>query len=152
MRVISDLKEMRAAVGTELGVSGWTEIDQERINLFAEATGDHQWLHVDVERAAGESPFGGTVAHGFLTLALVPLLVRSAVRLEGVRASLNYGLNRVRFPSPVPAGARLRGRVRLKAAEDADPRGLRVTYETIIEIEGRERPVCTAETIVVHYW
>lgn len=152
MQVFASAQAMKAGMGREIGVSSWIEVTQERIDRFAEATGDFQWIHVDAERAARESPFGATVAHGYLTLSLLPQMVQSVIRLEGVRASLNYGLNRVRFPAPVIVGSRLRGRVRLKEAEDAAPNGLRVIYDTTIEIEGRDRPACTAETIAVHYW
>ena len=152
MRVFAGIGEVKAAIGAELGVSDWLVVDQARIDRFAEATGDHQWIHVDPGRAARESPYKATVAHGYLTLALVPLFLKSVLRFEGVRASVNYGSNRVRFPAPVPAGSRLRGRVRLLAAQEEPPAGLRVTLETRVEIEGGERPACTAETMSVHYW
>ena len=152
MRVFTSPDGLQAAVGTELGVSGWAEITQERIDLFAEATGDRQWIHVDPERARRESPFGATVAHGYLTLSLLPAFINGVRRFEGVRQSLNYGSNRVRFPAPVIAGSRLRGRVRLREAVETPDGGLRVVYETTVEIEGGERPACVAETIAVHYW
>jgi acyl dehydratase len=152
MRVFASAEAMKAAVGEELGLSDWVEVTQERIDRFAEATGDFQWIHVDRERAARESPFGAAVAHGYLTLSMLPVFIYGVMRLEGVRQSLNYGSNRVRFPAPVMVGSRLRGRVRLKEAVDAAPDGLRVTYETTVEIEGRERPACIAETMAVHYW
>lgn len=142
---------MREAVGSELGVSGWVEVTQERIDRFAEATGDRQWIHVDPERARRESPYGATVAHGYLTLSMLPVFIYDVIRLEGVRQSVNYGSNRVRFPAPVPAGSRLRGRIRLLAAEDMAG-GLRATLETTVEIDGGERPACVAETLAVHYW
>lgn len=143
---------MREAVGSELGVSGWVEVTQERIDRFAEATGDRQWIHVDPERARRESPYGATVAHGYLTLSMLPVFIYDVIRLEGVRQSVNYGSNRVRFPAPVPAGSRLRGRIRLLAAEDAADGGLRATLGTTVEIDGGERPACVAETLAVHYW
>ena len=152
MRVFAGIDDVKAAIGSELGVGDWVLVDQARISRFAEATGDHQWIHVDPERAARESPYKATVAHGYLTLALVPLFLKSVLRFEGVRASVNYGSNRVRFPAPVIAGSRLRGRVRLLSAEEVPPAGVRVTLETVAEIEGSERPACTAETISVHYW
>jgi acyl dehydratase len=152
MRVFTTFDDVVAAVGEELGASSWLEVTQERIRLFAEATDDHQWIHLDAERAARESPFGTTVAHGYLTLSLVPRFVREVLRFEGVRASVNYGSNKVRFPAPVPAGARLRGQVRLSAAEPVTPDGLRVVLDTVVEIEGGVRPACTAETIALHYW
>lgn len=152
MEALASREAVKAAVGREIGPSDWIEVAQERIDRFAEATGDFQWIHVDAERAARESPFGATVAHGYLTLSLVPRMVQSMLRYEGVRRSLNYGLNRVRFPAPVIVGSRLRGRLRLKAAEDAGPGALRVLSEVTVEIEGGERPACTAETMAVHYW
>jgi acyl dehydratase len=150
MRVFKNFDELRAAVGQELGVSDWMEITQARINIFAEATGDHQWIHVDVERAKREMPDGKTIAHGYLTLSLVSQLVGQVRRIEGLRRSLNYGSNRVRFISPVQVGARVRGRVRLKALDDQPPSGVRATYETTVEIEGGAKPACVAETIGVH--
>lgn len=152
MRVLAGREDVLAAAGTELGVSGWVEVGQDRIDHFAEATGDHQWIHVDVARARAESPFGTTIAHGYLTLSLVPLFVQSVVRFEGVRQSLNYGSNQVRYPAALKAGARVRGLVRLIEAVEAGPAALRVTYGTTVEIEGETRPACTAETIAVHYW
>jgi acyl dehydratase len=151
MRVFNSFEEVRTAVGSEIGVSDWLTVAQERIDRFAEATGDFQWIHVDAERARRELPGGRTIAHGYLTLSLVPLLLKGVLRHEGLRNSLNYGSNRVRFTTPVPAGGRIRGRVRLAAAVDAPPDGLRVTYQTTVEIEGSERPACVAETIAVHY-
>jgi acyl dehydratase len=151
MRVFKDLNEVKAAVGSEIGVSDWVEVTQERIEQFAQATGDNQWIHVDVERAERESPVGTTIAHGLLTLSFAPLFIRSAMRVEGLKNTLNYGANRVRYVTPVPAGSRLRGRVRIMAAEDTASGGLRVTYGLTIEIEGRERPACVAEVIGVHY-
>ena len=152
MRVLASPEALLAAVGHDLGTSGWVEVGQERIDLFAQATGDHQWIHVDVARAERESPFRTTIAHGYLTLSLVPQFVASVVRLEGLRQSLNYGSNRVRYPAPVKAGSRVRGRVRLMEAVEAGPRALRVTYGTSVEIEGEQRPACIAETVAVHYW
>jgi acyl dehydratase len=151
MRVFKDFNEVKAAVGSEIGVSDWVEVTQERIEQFAQATGDNQWIHVDVERAERESPVGTTIAHGLLTLSFAPLFVRSVMRVEGLKNTLNYGANRVRYVTPVPAGSRLRGRVRIMAAEDTASGGLRVTYGLTIEIEGRERPACVAEVIGVHY-
>lgn len=151
MRRFASSDEMKAAVGEELGVSDWVEVTQGRIDAFAEATGDFQWIHVDPERARRESPFGATVAHGYLTLALLPVFIASVQRLEGVRQSLNYGSNRVRFPAPVIVGSRLRGRVRLAEAADMPPGGLRVTYHTTVEMDGSERPALVAETMAVHY-
>jgi acyl dehydratase len=151
MRVFTSFEELKAAVGSEIGVSDWVEVTQERIDRFAEATGDFQWIHVDVERARREMPGGATIAHGYLTLSLVPLLLKGVLRHDGLRNSLNYGSNRVRFTAPVPAGSRIRGRVRIADAADAPPGGLRVTYQTTVEVEGAARPACVAETMAVHY-
>jgi acyl dehydratase len=151
MRVFKDFNEIKAAVGTEVGVSEWVEVTQERIDRFAEATGDEQWIHIDVERAERELPGGKTIAHGLLTVSLVPQLIRSVMQLEGIKNTLNYGANRIRYLAPVPAGSRLRGRTTIVAAEDAPANGLRVTYGMTIEIEGGKRPACVAEVIGVHY-
>lgn len=150
MRIFESFDAMRRAVGEELGVSPWIEITQDRIDKFADATGDHQWIHVDVERARREMPGGKTIAHGYLTLSLLPEIMAAVRRCEGLTRSLNYGSNRVRFISPVPAGSRVRGRVVLKAVDDHPPNGVRATYETTIEIEGAAKPACVAETIGVH--
>jgi acyl dehydratase len=151
MRVFSDLNELKSAVGTEVGVSDWIEITQDRINKFAEATGDEQWIHVDPERAAREMPGGKTIAHGLLSLSLIPMFIRSIIGVKGLRNTLNYGANRIRYLTPVPAGSRLRGRVAILQAEDVPPDALRVTYKVTIEIEGGERPACVAEVIGQHY-
>jgi acyl dehydratase len=151
MRVFKDFDEIKAAVGTEVGVSNWIEVTQERIEQFAQATGDNQWIHVDIERAERELPTGTTIAHGLLTLSFAPVFIRDVISLEGLKNTLNYGANRVRYLAPVPAGSRLRGRVTIAAAEDMPPNGLRGTYGVMIEIENRERPACVAEVIGVHY-
>jgi acyl dehydratase len=151
MRVFKDFDEVKAAAGTEVGVSDWVEVSQERIEQFAQATGDNQWIHVDVERARRESPIGTTIAHGLLTLSFAPLFIRSVMHVEGLKNTLNYGANRVRYITPVPAGSRLRGRVTIVAAEEPSSGGLRVTYGVTIEIENRDRPACVAEVIGVHY-
>ena len=151
MRVFNDFNELKAAAGTEVGVSDWREITQDRINKFADATGDEQWIHVDVERAARESPGGTTIAHGLLSLSLIPMFMRGIIGLKGLKNTLNYGANRVRYLTPVPAGSRLRGRVAVVAAEDVPPDALRVTYQVTIEIEGGKRPACVAEVIGQHY-
>jgi len=151
MRDFKDFNEIKASIGLEIGVSDWVEVTQERIEQFAQATGDNQWIHVDVERAERESPVGSTIAHGLLTLSFAPLFIRSVVRLEGLKNTLNYGANRVRYVTAVPAGSRLRGRVRIVAADDAGSGGLRVTYGLEIELEGSDRPAWVAEVIGVHY-
>lgn len=152
MRDFAGPAALKAAVGTELGVGAWMTIDQPMIDRFAQATDDFQWIHVDAERAARESPYGRTVAHGYLTLALVPRFIASVRTLDGVRLSLNYGLDRVRFPAPVLVGARLRGQVRLASCTEAPPDGLRAVYGVSVEMEDSERPACVAEAIVVHRW
>ena len=151
MRIFRDSDEIKAAVGTEVGVSDWIEVTQERIDQFARATGDDQWIHVDVARAERGLAGGTTIAHGLLTLSFAPVFVSSVMGLEGVTNTLNYGANRIRFLAPVPAGSRLRGLITIAAAEDAPRNGLRVTYGVTIEIENRERPACVAELMAVHY-
>jgi acyl dehydratase len=151
MRLFNDFDELKSAVGTEVGVSDWLEITQDRIDKFADATGDEQWIHVDVERAARESPSGTTIAHGLLSLSLIPLFMRGTIGLKGLKNTLNYGANRIRYLTPVPAGSRLRGRVAIVAAEDVPPDALRVTYQVTIELEGSKRPACVAEVIGQHY-
>ncbi len=150
MREIKTLGELKSLVGQEIAVSGWIEISQERVNTFAEATGDHQWVHVDVERAKRESPFGGPIAHGFLTLSLLPKLMENAIKMTDVKMGLNYGLNKVRFPAPVLVGSKLRGRFKLLEVEDISG-GAQVIFEVIIEREGSDKPVCVAESIMRRY-
>jgi acyl dehydratase len=151
MRIFRDFEELKAAVGTEIGESDWVQITQDRISTFAEATGDEQWIHVDEERAARELPGKSTIAHGLLTLSLIPMFMRMIVGLKGLKNTLNYGANRIRYLSPVPAGSRLRARVAVMQAEDVPPDALRVTYKVTIEIEGGKRPACVAEVIGQHY-
>lgn len=143
--------EMQKYVGQEIGVSDWVEITQERINLFADATGDHQWIHVDVERAKKDMPGGKTIAHGFLTLSLIPMLSQQISHINNVRNGINYGCNKVRFTSPVQAGSKVRARAKLIAAEPMDKGGVRLTNQVTIEIEGQERPACVAETMSIVY-
>jgi acyl dehydratase len=150
MREIASLAELKGLIGQEVAVSEWVEITQERVNLFADATGDHQWIHLDVERSRKESPYGGTVAHGFLTLSLLPMLMASAIRMSDVRMGVNYGLNKVRFPAPVPVGSRVRGRMMLMAVEDI-PGGAQMTWQVTMEREGSDKPVCVAESISRRY-
>ncbi len=147
---IRDLDELRRQIGREVAVSDWVTVTQERINLFAEATDDHQWIHVDPARAKKESPFGGTVAHGFLTLSLLPRLSADAIALPEAKLTVNYGLNRVRFPAPVRAGQRVRGRFVPSAIEDV-PGGVQLTWTVTIEAEGTEKPACVAETVSRRY-
>lgn len=141
--------DLRAAVGTEIGSGEWQEITQERIDRFAAATGDHQWIHVDPERAAA-GPFGSTVAHGFLTLSMIPFLVGDVTAVEGARMGVNYGLDRVRFPAPVPVGSRVRSRVELLAVDDVAG-GVQVTSRVTIERDGGDKPVCVADTLTRLY-
>jgi acyl dehydratase len=151
MRIFSDFSEFKAAVGSEIGTSEWIDITQERINLFAEATCDEQWIHVDQDRAKKELPGGVTIAHGLLSLSLAPMFIRSVMGLKGLRNTLNYGADRIRYLSPVPAGSRIRGRISIAEAEDVPPDGLWVSYRLVIEIEGGQRPACVAELIALHY-
>ena len=139
------LEALREKVGQHLATSDWITVDQERIDLFAQATGDHQWIHVDPQRAAA-GPFGTTIAHGFLTLSLVPEIAHSAMAIDDVRMSVNYGLNRVRFMAPVPSGSRLRGHLKLAAYEPIEG-GAQLVTEITIEREGVAKPVCVADTV-----
>ncbi|MCO5107716.1 MAG: MaoC family dehydratase [Burkholderiaceae bacterium] len=150
MRVFESLTELKPLVGQEIAVSDWVEMTQQRIDQFAEATGDHQWIHVDPQRAAA-GPFGATIAHGFLTLSMLPMFAESAIEFRNVRMSVNYGLNRVRFTSPVPVGSELRARFRLVAVDDIADDGVQVTTEVTIERKGSDRPVCVAESIARRY-
>ncbi|MFJ4031368.1 MaoC family dehydratase [Streptomyces griseoluteus] len=136
---------LAAEVGTHVGTGAWITVEQERIDLFAEATGDDQWIHIDAERAAA-GPFGATIAHGYLTLSLLPALVREVYRTEGVAMAVNYGLNRVRFISPVPVGSRIRASVDLVSA-DPVPGGYQIVSRVTVEIEGSGKPACVAETV-----
>ena len=150
MRTIERLFDLQQMIGQELGTSDWVAITQERIDQFAQATGDLQWIHIDPVRAA-QGPFGTTIAHGFLTLSLLPMLLHSAVNLADVKMGVNYGLNRVRFPSPVPVGSRVRGRIRLLSAERIADNGLQVIMEVTVEREGSDKPVCIAESVSRRY-
>jgi acyl dehydratase len=147
MRILDDLDELPGLAGELLGTSDWLEIDQERVDRFADATGDHQWIHVDVERAAA-GPFGGTIAHGYLTLSLLPFLGAQVFALETPGAKLNYGVNKVRFPSPVRVGSRIRSHVTMGEVTDL-PAGTQLTLRHTIEIEGQDKPACVAETVVL---
>ena len=150
MRIFNGFEEIKSAIGTEIGVSDWLEITQARIDKFAEATCDEQWIHIDQDRAKAELPGGKTIAHGMLSLSLAPMFIRSVIGLKGLKNTLNYGADRIRYLAPVPAGSRLRGRTRIVEAEDVPPNGLRVSYRMMIEIEGSERPACVAELIALH--
>jgi acyl dehydratase len=149
-QTVVHLSALADHVDQEVGSSDWLMVDQERINKFAEATDDHQWIHTDPERAAKESPFGGTIAHGFLTLSLITTLFENAVRVDGVRMGVNYGINAVRFMAPLPAGTRVRGRFRL--AEVTEIRGgVQATWAVRVEREDFPKPCCTAECVVRLY-
>jgi acyl dehydratase len=150
MRIIEKPAVLQSLVGQEIGVSDWIRIEQERINAFAEATDDQQWIHVDVERSARESPFHGPVAHGFLTLSLLPRLFRSALHIEGTRLSVNYGVNRVRFPAPVPAGSSIRARFKLAQISPIEG-GVQLEWQVDVECEGSAKPVCVATTLMRCY-
>ena len=147
MRVFSSFEEIESAAGEEIGTTDWVEITQERVDKFADATGDHQWIHVDVERAA-DGPFGGTIAHGYLTLSLVPWLGSQVFTLDTPGAKLNYGVNKVRFPSPVPVDSRLRSHVRFGEVRDLAA-GKQLVVEHTVEIEGHDKPACVAAHVVL---
>ena len=152
MRVIHSLEELKQLVGHEAGVSDWLQMTQERIGQFADATGDHQWIHVDPARARAESPYGATIAHGFLTLSLLPRLLSETLRLDlDGKMRINYGLNRLRFPAAVPAGARLRGCFVLASVEDF-PGGVQLTWTVTVEIEGGAKPCVAAEWVTRQYF
>jgi acyl dehydratase len=150
MRIFESLAELPPLVGQELAVSDWITVTQQQINLFADATGDHQWIHVDEARARS-GPFGTTIAHGFLTLSLLPRLVESALEVRNVRMSLNYGLNRVRFPSPVPVDSRLRARIKLLECETLPDGGMQIVWQVTVEREGSDKPACVAESVSRRY-
>jgi acyl dehydratase len=150
MRIFDGFDDIKSAVGSEVGVSDWIEITQERINKFAEATCDEQWIHVDQDRAKQELPGGKTIAHGLLSLSLAPMFIRSVMGLKGLKNTLNYGADRIRYLSPVPAGSKLRGCVTIADTEDVPPDGLRVHYHLTVEIENGKRPACVAELIALH--
>jgi acyl dehydratase len=149
-RTIEGIEGLRALVGQEIGVSAWREIDQDLINRFADATGDHQWIHIDVERAQRESPFGTTIAHGYLILSLVPAFNEEIFTVGGLKLVVNYGLNKVRFVSPVPAGSRLRMRGRLAELSEVAG-GQQAMLALTIEREGEEKPACVVEQLVRFY-
>lgn len=148
MRTFTGLDELAAAVGEQLGQSDWHEITQEQVNLFADATGDHQWIHVDPERGRG-GPFGQTIAHGYLTLSLLPVLVAEIYRVDGVKMGLNYGTNKVRFPTPVPVGSRVRASAQLVELTSIAI-GSQAVVRVTIEIEGGTKPACVADVVWVY--
>jgi len=147
MRVFNGIDELKQAVGEHLGHSDWHTVTQEKIDLFADATGDHQWIHVDPERAKA-GPFGGTIAHGYLTLSLLPMLNQQIYRIDGLTMGINYGTNKVRFPSPVPVGSRVRAGTEVLEV-NPNAQGAQAVVRTTIEVEGGEKPACVAESVVV---
>ena len=151
MLVVETPQDLKDHVGEDLGTSEWITIDQEMIDKFADATGDHQWIHVDVERAKRELPIGTTIAHGYLTLSLLPRLAQQISQVKNKSRGINYGSNKVRFTGMVPAGSRVRLRQKLKSVEDVKGNGVRIITESTIEIEGAERPALIAETIGLSY-
>jgi len=150
MREFASLDAMRSLVGQEVVVSDWVTIGQERVNQFADATDDHQWIHVDLARAKAESPFGGPIAHGFLTLSLLSSLFEKSIRMVDATMVINYGLNKVRFPAPVPVGSRVRARLTLANIDDLDD-GAQLEWHVVVEREGGVKPVCVAELLLRRY-
>lgn len=148
--VFDNPAKLKEAVGSNLGASEWLAIDQERINLFADATGDHQWIHVDPERAK-DGPFGACIAHGYLTLSLVNMFLPQIVEVRGIRMGVNYGTDKVRFPSPVKVGSKVRGVGELTAAEETKDGAVQATVRVTVEIEGGDRPACVVDTISRFY-
>jgi acyl dehydratase len=150
MKTFETLADLAARVGQEVAVSDWLTITQEQVNQFAQATGDHQWIHVDVDKARA-GPFGAPIAHGFLTLSLLPVFLESSFEVSQSGMGVNYGLNRVRLTAPVPVGSRLRGRLTLLATEPIEHGGLQMIWSVVVEREGAEKPVCVAEALVRRY-
>ena len=146
MHTFETLAELPPRVGQEVAVSDWITVTQDQVQLFADATGDHQWIHIDVERARA-GPFGAPIAHGFLTLALLPQFFQMCVRAPQLRMSINYGLNKVRFPAPVPVGSRVRARIKLVACDPLEGGGVQIAWGVTVEREGSDKPVCVAETL-----
>jgi acyl dehydratase len=150
MREIAGLQELAALVGTEVAVSDWVGITQQRIDTFADATDDHQWIHVDPQRCRSDSPFGVPIAHGFLTLSLLPAMLEKSMRIDGLRLTINYGLNKLRFPAPVPVDSRVRGRMQLVSLEPIEG-GAQVVWNVTVECEGATKPACVAEFVLRYY-
>jgi acyl dehydratase len=150
VQIIENLEALATWVGCEVAVSDWLLIDQERIQLFADATGDHQWIHTDPERARRESPYKATIAHGYLTLSLLPIIFSSSVRIDGIAMAVNYGLDKVRLPSPVLAGQSIRARLTLDKLEPV-PGGVQAHWSATVEVEQGEKPACVAQMLVRYY-
>jgi acyl dehydratase len=148
MRTFANITELKAAVGEHFGHTEWRQISQEQVNLFADATGDHQWIHVDVEKAK-EGPFGGTIAHGYLSLSLLPLFMKELIQVGGLAMGINYGLNKVRFPSPILVGARIRAGAELVDLKGT-PSGYLANTRLTVEVEGQKKPACIAETLSLY--
>ncbi|MFC7528286.1 MaoC family dehydratase [Actinoplanes sp. GCM10030250] len=148
--VVNGLEGLKSLAGQDLGSSEWLEITQERVNTFADATGDHQWIHVDVERAK-TGPFGGPIAHGYLTLSLVIPLFSSLLTVEGIKLGVNYGLEKVRFPSPVRVGAKIRLNAKVVSVEDVAGNGVQSTFDFTVEVDGSSKPACVARPVYRHY-
>lgn len=150
MKILDSLDELRTLVGQQVATSDWLTITQQQVNLFADATGDHQWIHVDVEKAKS-GPFGAPIAHGFLTLSLIPKFFETALDIRNTRMGVNYGLNKVRFTAPVPVGSRLRAHMKLLACDPIEGNGMQMAWEVRIEREGSDKPVCIAESLTRRY-
>ena len=149
MRTIKGIEELKQLAGQELGSGDWHEVTQEQINQFADATGDHQWIHTDVERAK-KGPFGGPIAHGYFTLSIIPVLLRDVMSVEGMRMGINYGLNKLRFPAPVPIGSKVRAAVKCASIEEVSG-GLQGTFDVTVEVDGQDKPGCAAQVIYRYY-
>lgn len=152
MQTFTSIEALKAFRGKEAGPSPWHQVTQQEVNMFSEATGDRQWIHVDPKRARRESPFGGPVAHGFLTLSLLPMLMAQVTAFEGVKARVNYGLNRVRFTGPVPVDKKVRVRAVLQEVDDDDQGGVKVMWTVTFEVDGAIKPVCVAESLAKLYF
>jgi acyl dehydratase len=150
MRTFDSVADLAAIKGEQIGDSEWVDVEQDAVNLFADATGDHQWIHVDPERAK-QGPFGGPIAHGFMTLSLLPQMWGQMYTVDGVKMGVNYGLNKVRFPAPVPVGARVRARSTVVEVEDLGSGTTQITLSTTVEIDGAAKPACVAESVVRYY-
>ncbi|MDQ1437686.1 MAG: hypothetical protein QOK43_1315 [Acidimicrobiaceae bacterium] len=148
--IIEGIAGLDEKVGQHLGYSDWHEVTQDQVNLFADATGDHQWIHVDPERAKKESPFGGPIAHGYLTISLAPLLLPQVVQVRGISMGVNYGINKLRFPAPVPVGSKLRAGATLSSVEEI-PGGAQVTMDITFEVDGQDKPACVAQVVYRYY-
>ncbi len=150
MKIFKTLSDLTALVGQEVAVSDWISVTQEQVNLFAQATGDHQWIHVDVVRATA-GPFGAPIAHGFLTLSMLPRFFEQAITVQESAMGVNYGLNKVRFMAPVPVGSRLRARLSLVSSDPIDNKGVQLVWDVVVEREGAAKPVCVAQSVVRRY-